>query len=151
MNKKIDNIRKTRSYLLNLIEGLSDEQLNKVPGGFQNNIIWNLGHLIAAQQGVGYIRGGVQPAVEESFLALYRPGTKPERTFDSTEIAQVKERLLTSLDQFEADYQNRQFDNYTPWTTRYGVALASIEDAIDFLAYHEGLHAGVIMAIKKLV
>ena len=52
MNDQIETIRKTRSFLLDYIKELNIEQLNKIPAGFNNNIAWNLGHLVAAQQGV---------------------------------------------------------------------------------------------------
>ncbi len=151
MTKQINNIKKTREYLLKQIEELSVEQLNKVPQGFNNNIIWNLGHLVAAQQGVCYIRAGLKPALDEKLIAPYRPGTKPEGIVESDDIAIVKELLLSSLNKLEADYQNKEFEQYTTWSTRYGVELSSIEDAIEFLMFHEGLHGGVIMALKKIV
>lgn len=150
MVKEIDNIRKTRNYILQSIETLSIEQLNKIPQGFNNNIIWNVGHLTAAQQGVCYTRAGVKPVVDEQYLAPFRPGTKPERLFDDGEVKTIKEILLSSLDLLEADYNSNIFSNYTTWTTRYGVTLSSIEDAIKFLNFHEGLHAGYIASLKKL-
>jgi hypothetical protein len=67
------------------------------------------------------------------------------------EITQIKELLLTTLDKFEIDYDKKIFGNYTAWSTRYGIELASIDDSIKFLPFHEGLHAGTILAIKRLV
>ena len=40
-----------RKHYLKLIENYSLEQLNKIPEGFSNNLAWNLGHIIVAQQG----------------------------------------------------------------------------------------------------
>lgn len=59
MVKQFDILRKTRQYVLELIANLSMEQLNEVPAGFTNNIVWNLGHMLASQQGVCYLRGGL--------------------------------------------------------------------------------------------
>ncbi len=59
--------------------------------------------------------------------------------------------MLSTLDRLAMDYETNVFDNYVQWTTRYGPELASVDDAISFLLYHEGLHAGTIMALKKLV
>lgn len=151
MNKQIENIKKVRLFLLGLIQDLSEEQLNKVPAGFNNNIIWNLAHLIAAQQGICYIRSGLQPVVDAKYLTAYKSGTKPQHPVDNKDIAVIKEVLLSSLDQLEKDCQNKVFQNYNAWTTRYGVELANIEDAIGFLTYHEGLHVGYIMALKRVV
>src|SRR6267154_696892 len=106
MNKDIDNIKKTRLFLLNAINDLPADQLNEIPAGFNNNIIWNLGHMIAAQQSICYIRAGVLPVVEKKYITEYKPGTKPGQ---------------------------------------------DVDEAIVFLPYHEGLHSGIIITLKKLV
>lgn len=68
MNKQIEIIRKTRVKLLEMLSDLSTDQLNKIPAGFNNNIIWNLAHLVAAQQGICYLRAGL-PMVLTFYLS----------------------------------------------------------------------------------
>ncbi|WP_407635809.1 DinB family protein [Solitalea canadensis] len=36
------------------------DQLNKVPAGFNNNLIWNIGHEIVAQQALIYKSSGLE-------------------------------------------------------------------------------------------
>ena len=151
MTKQIEIIRKTRSFLLKQLENLTTDQYNKIPEGFNNNIIWNLGHMIAAQQGVCYIRAGLTPRVGEDFINRYKSSTKPEGVVDAEGIEQIKNLLFTTLDQLEEDYKNNIFRGYTAWTTRYDVELASIEDALNFIPFHEGLHSGCTTALKRLV
>lgn len=151
MKEKLDTIRKTRIFLLNLVSELTPEELNEVPAGFNNNIIWNLAHLVAAQQGVCYMRAGLAAKVDEDFFNRYKPGSKPEGPVDSEGIAQIKSLMGTSLDRLEEDYGNGLWTHYPAWTTRYGTELASIEDAVSFLLFHEGLHTGYIMALKRVV
>lgn len=151
MNKAIDTIKKERLFLLKLIEGMRLEQLNEVPQGFNNNIIWNLAHLVASQQGVCYLRAGVKTWIDEAFYLRFKPDTKPAGFMDAHETEEIKALLLSSLDQFEADYNANLFSNYKAWTTRYGAELTNIDEAIQFLLYHEGLHTGYIMALKRLV
>jgi hypothetical protein len=67
------------------------------------------------------------------------------------EIENIKKLLIITLDQLEADYQNQIFNNYTSWFTRYGIELTSIDDVLKFLLFHEGLHAGGIIAIRKIM
>jgi hypothetical protein len=151
MNKYLGWIKKTRTSLLNMTSDLSLEQINKVPEGFNNNIIWNLGHLVAAQQGICYVRSGLSPVVEDQFISPYKKGTKPERFVSDKEVEAVKSLLSSSLDQLEVDYEMGKFNNYNAWTTPYGVELVSIDDAILFLQFHEGLHFGYVMAQRRLV
>lgn len=151
MNKNIESLKATRKFLLKVIEDLSPEQLNKIPAGFNNNIIWNIAHLVASQQGVCYKRAGLGLLVDGDFFNQYKPDSKPAEYVSQTEIEYIKIILITTIDQFEKDYGQETFKNYPSWITRYGVELNSIDDALTFLPFHEGLHVGYIMALKRVV
>jgi len=151
MKQQIAVIHKTRQFILGVIQDLSAEQLNHIPEGFNNNIIWNLGHLIAAQQGVCYLRTELPATVSMDFFHAYKPGSKPERAVSAEEIDTIKEMAFSTLDQLLHDYENGLWTSYKPWTTRYGVELTTIEDAVGFLLFHEGLHSGYITALKRVI
>jgi DinB family protein len=151
MNQQIDTIKKVRAFLLEGIKDLTAEQLNKIPAGFNNNIIWNLGHLIAAQQGMCYKRANLTPHINEEFWERFRTGSKPNGDVSADEIAEIKSMFLNTVDQSDADYDAGIFGGYVAWTTRYSVEITSIDDALKFLPFHEGLHSGVITTMKRLV
>ena len=147
----IDNIRTTRTFVLDLIKELSLEKLNKVPHGFNNNIIWNVGHLVAAQQTICYVRCGRPISISEDFFNNFKPGTKPERFIQIDEEDEIKRMLFSSLDILEKDYQKNLFQPFTPWVTRTGINVNNINDAIIYMHHHEGLHTGIIYSMKRLV
>jgi len=151
MNKGHDFIRKARITLTNIAKELSIEQLNEIPAGFNNNIIWNMGHVIATQQSVCYRKAGVDTVVNADFVNMYAPGTRPERFITEAEVTQILDLFVTSLDRFELDQQTDLFNNYTAWTTRAGADINNIDDADAFLPYHEGMHVGYVMALKRLI
>lgn len=41
---------KNRKLLESILENYSLKQLNMIPKGFSNNLIWNIGHIIVTQQ-----------------------------------------------------------------------------------------------------
>jgi hypothetical protein len=151
IDKQLDILRQPRLKILSILEGFTLEQLNAIPAGFNNNIIWNLGHMIAAQQGVCYKRAGVETRISDSFFEAYKPDSKPDGFVDAAGFEEIKSLLTTSLNDLKQDLEKEIFSNYPAWTTRYGVEITSIEDAIAFLPFHEGLHIGYIMAMRKLV
>jgi len=151
MNQTLNFILQPRLYAFSAIEGLAVEQLNKIPEGFNNNIIWNLGHMVVAQQNICYKRAGLEIKIDEDFFNTYRPGTKPERLFTTDDLAQIKDLFSSTLSILEADLKTDTFTNYVPWTTRYGTNINGIQDAVGFLPFHEGLHLGTIGAMRKLV
>jgi len=151
MNPKIDLIRKTRTKALEVISGLSIAELNKIPTGFNNNIVWNLGHLIAVQEGIFYLRGKLELNIEQEFFNSFKNGSRPEREFVSEEVEYIRSLLFNSLDQFESDLEKNAFQNYSAWTNSIGIEINSIDDALNFLQFHEGLHLGYIMAYKRII
>jgi hypothetical protein len=151
MHKAIDSILKTRAWALQIVEGLSEEALNTIPEGFNNNIIWNLAHLVAAEQGVCYVRGGAEPVVPVEFIKAYTRGTRPEALVSAGEIAEIKALLLSTPHRLDADLAAGRLSDYKAWMTPYGVDLKTIEDALQFLRFHEGMHCGYIMALRRVV
>jgi hypothetical protein len=151
MEKVFDDIKTIRAAATGLIAHLSVDQLNKIPDGFINNIIWNLGHMVAAQQGLCYKRGNAPLVVEESFFETYKPGTTPTDFVDEAGVEEIKTLMLSTIYQLEQDYNEGIFTDYPTFTTRYGVEISSIKEAIKFLTFHDGLHMGYIMALKRAI
>lgn len=152
MNKQLDIIRKTRTAILDLISDMNIEELNKVPSGFNNNIIWNVAHLIAAQENICYVKAGLPlKNISQEYFDSYKPGSKPERSLSLEEFEKIKQLLFSSVDKLEEDIKSEIFGNYTQWATRYGFDMESINDALNLLPFHDGLHFGYMMALKRKV
>ena len=154
MNKKIDNIKRFRLYLLKQISSLTTEQLNEIPKGCNNNMIWNIAHLISAMQVICYVRADLPVAVNDNYVTPFLPGTKPEKYIDKDEVKAIKELFITSTDKLQTDVDNNIFGNYSTSLRIkevYDVDVHNIEDAIEFLLYHEGFHIGYMMSLKHLL
>ncbi|WP_276498083.1 DinB family protein [Pontibacter litorisediminis] len=141
----------SRNLYLGFLEKYTLEQLNKVPEGFSNNLIWNIGHIIVAQQGLVYKSSGLPGYVPDELFALYKPGTRPTGTTSEEEVAELKELLISLIAQTKTDYYAGKFVTYNARMTGTGFQVASLTDAIQFNNYHEALHLGVMMGIRKFV
>jgi hypothetical protein len=146
---KTYTLRHIRTSVLNLIESLTLKQVNEIPAGFNNNIIWNLGHLVATNQRILYIRSALESPISNEFIGKYQKGTKPELFIEEEEVIEIKRLLLWSIDRLEEDYNKEIFVNYEEWITPYGNTISSFEEALAFLPFHEGLHRGAIIALKR--
>ncbi len=144
-------LRTSRENTLALIENLSDEQLNFIPEKFNNNLIWNLGHLVVTQQLLCYRLAGLECAVNDEMIQSYRKGTKPETNASKEEIALIKQLSLSLIDSTQKDLEAGVFKNYTPYMTSFRVELTSTEDAIIFNNIHETMHYGYMRALCKLM
>ena len=151
MKNHFDLLKVTRNNVLRHIENLSLESLNHIPQGFNNNIAWNLGHIVATQQLLCYGLSGNAMAMENDFINKYRKGSKPENDLNQSELDFIKNQIIILPEKLEDDYANGLFLNFKEYPTSYGAVLNSIEDAIVFNNMHEAMHLGVIISLKKLV
>ena len=149
VNYRIDIAKKNRKLLEGFIDNLSLEQLNKVPQGFKNNVIWNIAHCIVTQQLLVYKKSGLDGMLSDEMISKYRKGTKTEEDVSQAEVNEIKSLLYTPLDQTNTDYNNGVFKNYEAYTVSTGSTLTKVEEAIDFNNFHEGIHLGYILALKK--
>lgn len=140
-----------RKHYLKLIDNYSLEQLNKIPDGFSNNLVWNLGHIIVAQQGLVYRLSGLPINVSDEMNEKYRNGSKPTGTTTQAELDELKGLLFSLLEQTKKDFAAGKFTTYNEYTTGTGFHLANIKDAMEFNNYHEALHMGFMMNIRKFV
>lgn len=141
----------SRRIYLKLIESYSIEQLNKIPEGFSNNLIWNLGHIIVSQQGLVYRLSGLPVNVSEEMTNKYKNGSKPTCDATQEEVDELKTLLFSLLEQTKKDYASGKFITYNEYTTGTGFHLASTKEAIEFNNYHEGIHLGFMMNIRKFI
>lgn len=151
MKIQFDVLRKSRELVLKELEGLTLEQIHKVPTGFKNNIAWNVAHLVVTQQVLQYKFSGLDCLCPDDLIEDYKKGTSPSKTFTEEEFEEVKDLLIGLPDTLEEDYNAGIFDAYTEYPTSTGFVLTSIETAIAFNNFHEGIHYGIIRSIKKFV
>lgn len=150
--QEILNLTKvSRNMVSKLIDGYTLEQLNKVPAGFNNNIIWNIAHVVVTQQLLVYNLSGLPMLVSEEMVAKYKKGTKTEHFASQEEVDEVLSLMTKTIEQTEIDIQNNVFQNFTEYPTSTGYVLTSAQDAMTFNNFHEGIHLGVILALRKLV
>src|SRR5450756_829787 len=70
-------IEKTRQRMLQIVSGVSQEQLLHIPKGFRNNLLWNFGHVVVVQQDLCYEKSGLPLRIPAYFLAPFKKGSHP--------------------------------------------------------------------------
>lgn len=151
MQKQFDILKKSRLLILKIIENSSIDQLNKIPEGFKNNIIWNIAHLVVTQQLLCYKFSGLDCLVSEEMISKFKKGTVPSYTVNSEEFEIIKAQFIELPKQLEEDYKKGIFKTYSEYTTSVNIELNNIHDAIEFNSYHEGIHLGVILQLLKFI
>jgi uncharacterized damage-inducible protein DinB len=135
-----------RSYILGVLEIVTEEEAEVIPKGFRNNIRWNLGHIYLDQylwiQAVTKEKAGVP----EQFKTWFGYGTSPANfTQETPSIEELKKLLKEQPAQIKAEYGDRLEEEFTP--TEMGIH--TIEQVLIRTIFHEGMHLQTILDLKK--
>jgi hypothetical protein len=149
MDRIIALTRLSRQNYLNYLNKFSIEELNKIPTGFNNNIIWNIGHIVAVFDALCYSLSGNSTYTSTQFIDKYKKGTTPDTNFSEVDRAEIANLLISQIDKFEKDFSNNIFEKYTAYKTSFQNTLETIEDALQFNLIHEGIHFGYLMNLNR--
>jgi hypothetical protein len=151
MKANFEILKTARQHFVAILDAFSNEQLNKIPTGFNNNLIWNIGHVVVTQQLLHYTLSGVAPKISPEMISKYRKGSSGAIQAGEDEVNLIKKLLVEMPEQLEKDYENDFFGEYKEYPTSFKFTLDSIEKAILFNNVHEGMHFGIVMSLKKHV
>ena len=147
----LDVLRQTRRSLVAVTDAIPADARTVVPDGFSNHVLWNLGHVVVTERLLVYGLSGLPLGVPDDWVAAFRKGTRPAPGEAAAPYDALREAALTLPDQTEADLLAGRFEDYREYRTTPGVVLQSAEDGVRFNLYHEGIHLGAILALRKLV
>ena len=151
MHQVFEITRLSRKIVAEYLQNYSLEQLNKVPEGFNNNLIWNIGHIVVVQQMLVYNLSGLPMMVSQEMVEKYKRGSKPENLVSQAEVDEIRSLLFETINQTKADFNSKIFKTYTEFTTLSGFTMRNVEDALAFNYYHEAMHIGMMMSIRKFI
>lgn len=138
--------------MLRVIDGLSIAQLNQIPHGFNNNLIWNLAHALVTQQILVYKFSGLPVNVPATWIESFKKGSSPKDTFvDETTKNEIIHQLMETIALLEVDIEAGKFSQYEVYTTSFGLTLHDAIEAMQFNNVHEAMHLGYMMALKRAV
>lgn len=149
MDKQFNISQQNRKIICTILKKIPKEILLEIPKGFRNNLWWNIAHIVATQQILVYRFSGLPTRVEEQWVDNYKKGTIPLGEPGLEEIEQLPALLVNTAVWVQEDYNKGLFKDYQEYTTSTKVTISSVEDAINFNNYHEGIHLGVILSQIK--
>jgi hypothetical protein len=137
-----------RERTLQQLEITNEETADHMPPGFSNTLRWNLGHIVTVHENLCFKMIGEPFDLPESFPAFFANGTRPSdwksappslETLKSLLIQQplrMKEKLLPRLEE------------RLPQPFKGMDILGGV---IGFSLYHEGVHTGIMMGLRKAI
>jgi len=140
-----------RVKLLAIMDSMPDEKLLLVPMGFNNNVLWHIGHCVASQQRLLYMRSGLPLNVSELYNSNFKIDTSPQTWTSVPDIQEVKNSLLTTFEQLKEDLKEEIFKTYEPMKSSMGFTVSNHLEALAYNNFHEAEHAGYAKFLVKLI
>ncbi len=141
----------SRKLYTEYFDKYSLEQLNKIPLGFNNNLIWNIGHIVVAQQSLIYRLSNLEMYITEDLFNLYKPGSRPTQNTTQEEVNTLRDFLFLLIEKTKTDFNAGKFVTFNERMIGTGFLLTTLQDAFEFNNYHEGMHLGIMMSLRKFV
>jgi hypothetical protein len=142
-----------RIYTQGRLQSIKPEQWDIQPEGMNNTIRWNVGHIFVSFE--NFVQR-VLPDYEQihpEWGPLFKGGTKPA---DWTVEPPSNEELLAALASQPERVKgvlNGKLNQPLPEVMKIGTLheMATVEAVIQFAIWHEGIHAGVISTLSKII
>ena len=151
LKKALEITKVSRKAFRNVLDNYTLEQLNLVPEGFKNNLFWNIAHVVVTQQLLCYKLSGLEMMVSEEWLEFYKKGTSTVKKSSQSDLEELKKLLFLTIEQTEKDIEIGLFKDFTEYPTSTGFVLKTADDAFEFNNFHEGVHLGYVLALKKAI
>jgi len=121
----------------------------EIPLNRRNNIAWNLGHIVTVQQLLTYGLSNLELHIPKKYVKMFSRSTDPSGWTEQPHPVELLE-LLEELPTVTAtDYEAGRFNTFKEFTTTTGVKLTNLDDAMAFNNFHEGIHHGVMLSIRR--
>lgn len=150
-NTTLQATRNLRTLLASFLDQYSVEALNVIPESFNNNLFWNIAHVVATQQLLVHKLAGQEMVVPAEYIDSFRKGSRPVRQYTQADIDETKHYLTTTLDRTEELLNQGALSSYKPYTTSTGTVIDHEDVALQFNLWHEGLHMGYCLSIRKFL
>jgi len=150
MSNFFELLEQQRSTLLKKTKRLTTDQYNLVPPGFNNNIIWNMGHALIVSESLLYSKIPFETPIHEFDIEGFKKGTKPERAINDHGISLIRQSLSDTVPLF------RKLLNDTAPARSYVSQSDPLhtlisEKSLRFMLFHEDMHFAKIQQLLLYV
>jgi len=146
----LNKLEEERKLLLERTKDLTVDQYNMIPRGFNNNIIWNMGHILVVSEDLLYGNSPYRRPVNEFTKSRFQKGTAPDEVIGEDEIAIIRHALQHTTQIFKRCSGIDQSGGEYPSFSDTGMPLIP-DDVMRFLLFHEELHYRKIARLSEHV
>lgn len=134
------------------LDNTTEEMADFVPEGFNNSIRWNLGHIYLSQENLIHSFVKEKGNIPEGFPELFGFNTSPG-TWEAAppSLKELRELLAEQPKRLREAFSGRLSERgEKPFRMTDTIAFETLGEVVSFANWHEGLHQGTIISIKRV-
>ncbi|NOU93911.1 DinB family protein [Paenibacillus sp. LMG 31456] len=137
-----------RERTLQQLELVTEEIADQIPLGYRNNLRWNLGHILTVQENLVFKLIGEPVSLPETYSSLFNNGTSPaDWQIEPPAIETIKLQLTQQTERIK-DKLSQRLDEKLQQPFK---GIDTVGGMISFTLYHEGIHTGYMMSMRKTI
>jgi hypothetical protein len=141
-----------RNNTIKFGETVEGGALQEVPNGFNNNILWNLGHLIVATENLLFKASGRETHHPEGYEEAFGGGTSPKTwTAEPATKNEVLSHLVEQSKRISTTFEGHVGDALPKELTIAGIEMKTVRDLLEFTMIHETMHFTTIRLYNKIL
>lgn len=147
----LNQLNFARIYTLGRISQVNDVSWDTQPTGFNNTIRWNVGHIYVNAEILTQKAIPTYEIVHPEWAPLFIPGTKPgDWTMEPPTSDELVSALKEQTGRIKAVLENNFSHTLTESMSIGNLhEMKTVEALVQFMVWHEGVHAGIIHALNR--
>jgi hypothetical protein len=128
--------------------GIYLDQLNTIPEGYSNNLIWNIAHIIVLQQMLVYKLSGLPMMISDEMVEEYKKAMNCQKILPQSEVQ--KSTITYETKQIKSDFRIK-FSLLSRTPTSAGIVLKSAFRCDCKFNFHRDAHWRYNEYFKKFI
>ncbi|WP_409271642.1 DinB family protein [Neobacillus sp. SCS-31] len=137
-----------RNWTVELLRTIPKEVVDEIPNGFNNNIRWNVGHILVGWDHTMFPSVNEERRLPMSYHLMFPRGSKPEVW---TEQPPSMDELITLLEEQPILIEKACKGHLDKPLKEPFLGLKTVGDMLVFHMNHENLHMGTIKSMKQIL
>ena len=141
-----------RQMITSLLKAIPEDKVNAMPPTWSNNARWHAGHLIITPYLLTYGIAGKPLPVPEEYRKWFAKGTTPKDwgTASIPGYDDLVNEIVPMISRLFEEWRDQMDEPYAePYMTSVGVVLRTPGEALRFSLAHDGIHLGLLLALRR--
>jgi hypothetical protein len=140
-------------FLEHYVKNVSESEALVIPKGFNNSILWNIGHIVTFTEKEIFGDTNREMKVPDSYMEMFLRGTKPaDWIAEPPTLQTLLAQLAEQVSRIKETFHNRLDEKLsTQRSSPTAEKPATVGELLVLLCFHWGLHVSAVNSINRII